>query len=109
MAASSSSGSSFTSSSLGRPPTYSRSYVSPVDSTWTQTSEISTISATSTSESVAPAASLRPLDLGPPGYTATMYDELFRHAPRLLGLPPLRLRYKSSLTVSVFFSALSLI
>ncbi|TFB06162.1 hypothetical protein CCMA1212_002303 [Trichoderma ghanense] len=37
MAASSSSGSSFTSSSLGRPPTYSRSYVSPVDSTWTQT------------------------------------------------------------------------
>ncbi|PNP58097.1 hypothetical protein THARTR1_02255 [Trichoderma harzianum] len=76
MAASSSSGSSFTSSSLGRPPTYSRSYVSPVDSTWTQTSEISTISATSTSESVVPAASLRPLDLGPPGYTATMYDEL---------------------------------
>ncbi|KAL6690327.1 Acetokinase family domain-containing protein [Trichoderma pleuroticola] len=52
MAASSSSGSSFTSSSLGRPPTYSRSYVSPVDSTWTQTSEISTISATSTSETL---------------------------------------------------------
>ncbi|UKZ52193.1 hypothetical protein TrVGV298_005968 [Trichoderma virens] len=72
MAASSSSGSSFTSSSLGRPPTYSRSYVSPVDSTWTQTSEISTISATSTSESVVPAGSLRPLDLGPPGYTATI-------------------------------------
>ncbi|QYS99219.1 hypothetical protein H0G86_006366 [Trichoderma simmonsii] len=79
MAASSSSGSSFTSSSLGRPPTYSRSYVSPVDSTWTQTSEISTISATSTSESVVPAASLRPLDLGPPGYTATI--TLFQDTP----------------------------
>ncbi|KAL6858585.1 Acetokinase family domain-containing protein [Trichoderma novae-zelandiae] len=79
MAASSSSGSSFTSSSLGRPPTYSRSYVSPVDSTWTQTSEISTISATSTSESVVPAASLRPLDLGPPGYTATII--LFQDTP----------------------------
>ncbi|KAL7784736.1 Acetokinase family domain-containing protein [Trichoderma afarasin] len=79
MAASSSSGSSFTSSSLGRPPTYSRSYVSPVDSTWTQTSEISTISATSTSESVLPAASLRPLDLGPPGYTATI--TLFQDTP----------------------------
>lgn len=76
MAASSSSGSSFTSSSLGRPPTYSRSYVSPVDSTWTQTSEISTISATSTGDSVAQSASLRPLDLGPPGYSATMYDQL---------------------------------
>lgn len=74
-AASSSSGSSFTSSSLGRPPTYSRSYTSPVDSTWTPTSGISTISVPSTGGSAAPqASSPRPLDLGPPGYQATMYD-----------------------------------
>ncbi|KAH7160193.1 Acetokinase family-domain-containing protein [Dactylonectria estremocensis] len=44
----SSSGSSFTSSSLGRPPTYGRTYASPVDSTWTPTSGISTISAPTT-------------------------------------------------------------
>ncbi|KAH6610910.1 acetate kinase [Trichoderma cornu-damae] len=79
MAASSSSGSSFTSSSLGRPPTYSRSYVSPVDSTWTQASEISTTSGTSTNGSIAPPASLRPLDLGPPGYAATI--TLFQDTP----------------------------
>ncbi|KAL3961690.1 hypothetical protein ACCO45_003213 [Purpureocillium lilacinum] len=53
-AASSSSGSSFTSSSLGRPPTYSRSYATP------QTS-------------------LRHLDLGPPGYQATI--TLFQDTP----------------------------
>ncbi|TEA16545.1 hypothetical protein C8034_v010194 [Colletotrichum sidae] len=72
MAASSSSGSSFTSSSLGRPPSYGQPYASPIDTTWTPTSGASTISAL-TSEASAPHASLRPLDLGPPGYQATMY------------------------------------
>ncbi|KZZ94786.1 hypothetical protein AAL_04897 [Moelleriella libera RCEF 2490] len=70
--ASSSSGSSFTSSSLGRRPTYGRSYVSPVDSTWTPTSVASTLSAPSIGNSPAPRSILRPLDLGPPGYKATM-------------------------------------
>nr|XP_036583373.1 acetate kinase [Colletotrichum truncatum]KAF6792416.1 acetate kinase [Colletotrichum truncatum] len=78
MAASSSSGSSFTSSSLGRPPSYSQPYASPLDSTWTPTSGASTISAL-TSEASAPHASLRPLDLGPPGYQATI--TLFENTP----------------------------
>ncbi|RTE75667.1 hypothetical protein BHE90_009867 [Fusarium euwallaceae] len=66
----SSSGSSFTSSSLGRPPTYGRTYVSPVDSTWTPTSGISTISAPTTEGSTTETSAL---DLGPPGFQATMY------------------------------------
>ncbi|GAB0132356.1 hypothetical protein EsDP_00000796 [Epichloe bromicola] len=78
-AASSSSGSSFTSSSLGRPPTYSRSYASPVNSTWTPTSGVSTLSVPSTGSAVAPQTALRPLDLGPPGYQATM--TLFPETP----------------------------
>ncbi|KAJ6790108.1 hypothetical protein PWT90_02112 [Aphanocladium album] len=69
----SSSGSSFTSSSLGRPPTYSRSYVSPVDSTWTPTSGVSIASAPSSiGGSFVPRSSLRPLDIGPPGFQATI-------------------------------------
>lgn len=67
----SSSGSSFTSSSLGRPPTYGRTYVSPVDSTWTPTSGISTISAPTTEGS---GIGTSVLDLGPPGFQATMCD-----------------------------------
>ncbi|KAF5586612.1 acetate kinase [Fusarium subglutinans] len=67
----SSSGSSFTSSSLGRPPTYGRTYVSPVDSTWTPTSGISTISAPTTEGS---GTGTSVLDLGPPGFQATMCD-----------------------------------
>ncbi|GKT39970.1 uncharacterized protein ColSpa_00151 [Colletotrichum spaethianum] len=78
MAASSSSGSSFTSSSLGRPPSYGQPYASPLDSTWTPTSGASTISAL-TSEASAPHASLHPLDLGPPGYQATII--LFENTP----------------------------
>ncbi|TWU75415.1 hypothetical protein ED733_003308 [Metarhizium rileyi] len=78
-AASSSSGSSFASSSLGRPPAHSRSYVSPVDSTWTPTSEVSTLSVPSIGGSAAPQTSLRPLDLGPPGYQATI--TLFQDTP----------------------------
>ncbi|KAI8299221.1 putative acetate kinase [Colletotrichum sp. SAR11_59] len=76
--AASSSGSSFTSSSLGRPPSYAQPYASPLDSTWTPTSGASTISAL-TSEASAPQASLRPLDLGPPGYQATI--TLFENTP----------------------------
>ncbi|KAI8268152.1 putative acetate kinase [Colletotrichum sp. SAR 10_99] len=76
--AASSSGSSFTSSSLGRPPSYAQPYASPLDSTWTPTSGASTISAL-TSEASAPHASLRPLDLGPPGYQATI--TLFENTP----------------------------
>ncbi|CAG7556745.1 unnamed protein product [Fusarium equiseti] len=66
----SSSGSSFTSSSLGRPPTYGRAYVSPVDSTWTTpTSGISSISAPTTEGS---GTGTSVLDLGPPGFQATI-------------------------------------
>ncbi|KDN72247.1 hypothetical protein CSUB01_08764 [Colletotrichum sublineola] len=79
MAASSSSGSSFTSSSLGRPPAHGQPSASPLDATWTPTSGASTISAL-TSEASAPHASLHPLDLGPPGYQATMYDLPARHS-----------------------------
>ncbi|KAM3508448.1 hypothetical protein MY10362_001179 [Beauveria mimosiformis] len=69
----SSSSSSFTSSSLGRPPTYSRSYASPVDSTWTPTSGVSVASAPSSiGGSFVPRSSLRPLDIGPPGFQATI-------------------------------------
>ncbi|KAH8177566.1 acetate kinase [Sarocladium implicatum] len=71
MAPSESSGSSFTSSSLGRAPTYTRSLTSPNDSTWTPTSGVSTLSTTSTSGSWED-PSIRPLDLGPPGYQATI-------------------------------------
>ncbi|WDK18832.1 hypothetical protein CGRA01v4_10119 [Colletotrichum graminicola] len=78
MAASSSSGSSFTSSSLGRPPSYGQPYASPLDATWTPTSGASTISAL-TSDASAPQASLHPLDLGPPGYQATI--TLFENTP----------------------------
>ncbi|KAK2027015.1 hypothetical protein LX32DRAFT_654273 [Colletotrichum zoysiae] len=78
MAASSSSGSSFTSSSLGRPPSYDQPYASPLDATWTPTSGASTISAL-TSEPSAPHTSLHPLDLGPPGYQATI--TLFENTP----------------------------
>ncbi|KAF4947252.1 hypothetical protein FGADI_10561 [Fusarium gaditjirri] len=81
----SSSGSSFTSSSLGRPPTYGRTYVSPVDSTWTPTSGISTISAPTT-EGSGTGASV--LDLGPPGFQATII--LFQDTPdeRVIYLGP---------------------
>lgn len=72
----SSSGSSFTSSSLGRPPTYGRTYASPVDSTWTPTSGISTISAPTTEGSVTQTSTL---DLGPPGFQATII--LFQDTP----------------------------
>ncbi|ATY62209.1 hypothetical protein CCM_01105 [Cordyceps militaris CM01] len=76
----SSSSSSFTSSSLGRPPTYSRSYTSPVDSTWTPTSGISIASAPSSiGGSFVPRSSLRPLDIGPPGFQATI--TLFQDTP----------------------------
>ncbi|KAH7369102.1 hypothetical protein B0T11DRAFT_70553 [Plectosphaerella cucumerina] len=82
MAASSSSGSSFTSSSLGRPPSYGQNHVSPLDSTWTPTpsSGASTVSAL-TSQSSHPnlSSTLRPLDLGPPGYQATI--TLFENTP----------------------------
>ncbi|KAH7326676.1 hypothetical protein B0I35DRAFT_475301 [Stachybotrys elegans] len=72
MAASSSSGSSFTSSSLGRPPNYTQSHVSPVDSNWTPNSGISTVSPLSSGTPAYIQPSLRPLDLGPPGYQATI-------------------------------------
>ncbi|KAG5970066.1 hypothetical protein E4U56_008001 [Claviceps arundinis] len=80
MAAASSSSSSFTSSSLARPPTYSRSYDSSVPPAWTPTSGVSTLSAPSTEGSAAPqTCPLRPLDLGPPGYQATI--TLFQDTP----------------------------
>ncbi|KAG6026616.1 hypothetical protein E4U41_001225 [Claviceps citrina] len=78
-AASSSSGSSFTCSSLGRPPAYSYSYVSPVTSACTPTSGVSTLSAPSSGSSDAPQTGPRPLDLGPPGYQATI--TLFQDTP----------------------------
>lgn len=82
MAPSESSGSSFTSSSLGRPPTYTRSLTSPNDSTWTPTSGVSTLSTSSTSGSYGQ-SSILPLDLGPPGYQATMYPAPTLHSAHL--------------------------
>ncbi|KAG5933581.1 hypothetical protein E4U53_000944 [Claviceps sorghi] len=76
---SSSSGSSFTPSSLGRPPSYSRSYVSAVHAATTPTSGVSTLSAPTAETSAAPQTCLRPLDLGPPGYQATI--TLFQDTP----------------------------
>ncbi|KAG5985130.1 hypothetical protein E4U55_001099 [Claviceps digitariae] len=76
---SSSSGSSFTSSSLGRPPTYSRSYVSPLHVATTPTSGVSTLSAPTPGNTAVPQTCLRPLDLGPPGYQATI--TLFQDTP----------------------------
>ncbi|KAG6008963.1 hypothetical protein E4U21_003515 [Claviceps maximensis] len=78
-AASSSSGSSFTSSSLGRPPAYSRSYFSPVHAATTPTSGVSTLSSPTPGIPAAPQTCLRPLDLGPPGYQATI--TLFQDTP----------------------------
>lgn len=72
MAASSSSSSSFAASSLGRHPNNAQPYVSPQDSTWTSTSGTSGLSAL-TSQSSQPQSNLGALDLGPPGYEATMY------------------------------------
>jgi hypothetical protein len=71
MAASARSGSSGSSShhssNLAVPQLYPQ-YVSPVDSTFTPTSAVSAL----TAESSAPQTPLGPLDLGPPGYHATM-------------------------------------
>ncbi|KAK5651770.1 hypothetical protein OQA88_11732 [Cercophora sp. LCS_1] len=61
------SSSSFNSSSLGAPPSFNQ-HVSPPDLTFTPTSAVSAV----TSESSAPATPLGPLDLGPPGYNATI-------------------------------------
>lgn len=70
MAASGSSGSSFT-SSLNYPPSYVHSQTSPRGPSWTPTSAQSAVSAL-TSNSSNPPTPLRPLDLGPPGYQATI-------------------------------------
>lgn len=60
-----SSSSSFVSSSLGRTPS------APTRTYYTDTPSSSAVSA-STLEPSLPPTSLRPLDLGPPGYQATM-------------------------------------
>ncbi|KAG5915524.1 hypothetical protein E4U42_008012 [Claviceps africana] len=75
----SSSGSSFTSSSLERPPSYSHSYVSPVHAATTPTSAVSTLSAPTSGTLAASQTCLRSLDLGPPGYQATI--TLFQDTP----------------------------
>jgi hypothetical protein len=80
MAASGSSSSSFTSSSLGVPVSYAHAYTSPGNSTWTPTSAVSAL----TAESSAPPTPLRPLDLGPPGYQATMYETCLESWPVLV-------------------------
>ncbi|KAK1828246.1 Acetokinase family-domain-containing protein [Podospora conica] len=75
MAASRYSGStsSFTSSAgLGVPPQFGNSVTSPPDRTFTPTSAVSAL----TAESSAP---FGPLDLGPPGYNATMF--LYNQCP----------------------------
>ncbi|KAK3941883.1 Acetokinase family-domain-containing protein [Diplogelasinospora grovesii] len=69
-----SSSSSFGSSSRSVPPSYAN-YASPVDSTFTPTSAVSAL----TSESSAPQTPLGPLDLGPPGYHATI--KLYERTP----------------------------
>ncbi|KAL8422888.1 hypothetical protein RB596_003242 [Gaeumannomyces avenae] len=68
--ASGSSGSSY-SSSVRYPPSYVQAQTSPLDSTWTTPTTRSTTSA-NTAHSSQPPTPLRPLDLGPPGYQATI-------------------------------------
>ncbi len=76
MVPSGSSSSSFASSSLGYPPSYDHTYDTPNDSAWTPNDSTwtpSNHSALTANTSIAPAPTpLRPLDLGPPGYQATM-------------------------------------
>lgn len=76
MAASGRSGSSssFNSSSRGVPPQFDQN-ISPTDLTFTPTSAVSAL----TSESSAPEPTLGPLDLGPPGYNATI--KLYERTP----------------------------
>ncbi|KAH8675300.1 hypothetical protein BX600DRAFT_507549 [Xylariales sp. PMI_506] len=65
---SSSSSRSFASSSFSQPPAYARNLASPVTSSWTPNSIVSAL----TDEYSSPQGQLRPLDLGPPGYQATI-------------------------------------
>ncbi|KAH8905591.1 acetate kinase [Coniochaeta sp. PMI_546] len=74
MAVPGSSTSSFVSSSHSAPTAYAQ-YTSPTGSAWTPNSAISPL----TSESSGPETPLRPLDLGPPGYHATII--LFEQTP----------------------------
>ncbi|KLU87558.1 hypothetical protein MAPG_06557 [Magnaporthiopsis poae ATCC 64411] len=69
--ASGSSGASYSSSSVRYPPSYVQAQTSPLDSTWTTPTTRSTVSAISSTSSQPPTP-LRPLDLGPPGYQATI-------------------------------------
>ncbi|KAI7915479.1 hypothetical protein M0657_002821 [Pyricularia oryzae] len=68
--ASSSSGSSSFSSNVRYPPSYRQAQTSPLDPIWTPATT-STASAPTSYSSEAPTP-LRPLDLGPPGYQATI-------------------------------------
>lgn len=68
MVPSGSSSSSFMSSSLGYPPSYANTYASANTSPWTPSNSSSAQTA-DTSPAPTP---LRPLNLGPPGYQATM-------------------------------------
>lgn len=65
--ASGSSSSSFTSSSAGYPRSYTHTHTSP-----TRTLSSSAASAVTSNSSAPPPTPLRPLDLGPPGYQATI-------------------------------------
>ncbi|KAH6625986.1 hypothetical protein B0J18DRAFT_127421 [Chaetomium sp. MPI-SDFR-AT-0129] len=95
------SSSSFTSSALSAAPSHPQHAVSPVDSTFTPTS--AAISAL-TAESSAPQTPPAPLDLGPPGYHATI--KLFERTPNevtvylgpweIVGANPRRLLWQCS-------------
>ncbi|KAL2154077.1 hypothetical protein VTH82DRAFT_2753 [Thermothelomyces myriococcoides] len=94
------SSSSFTSSALGTQPSHPQ-HASPADSTFTPNSAV--ISAL-TAESSAPQTPPAPLDLGPPGYHATI--KLFERTPnemtvylgpwRIVGSNPRRLLWQCS-------------
>ncbi|KAK4128337.1 hypothetical protein N657DRAFT_560654 [Parathielavia appendiculata] len=94
------SSSSFASSALSAPPSHAQ-HASPVDSTFTPTS--AAISALTT-ESSAPQTPPAPLDLGPPGYHATI--KLFERTPNettvylgpweIVGASPRRLLWQCS-------------
>ena len=72
MAGSSSGSSSFASSSFGGAPSnFTQAFVSPGDSTFTPAS-VSHVSSFTQDSSGSGQTPLRPLDLGPPGYQATM-------------------------------------
>ncbi|OAA53756.1 hypothetical protein SPI_09201 [Niveomyces insectorum RCEF 264] len=105
MAASGSSSSSYAASSLGYPPSSAYTYTSTNASVRTPSSSAaSAVSAVTSNSSAPPPTPLRPLDLGPPGYQATII--LFERTPNeatvylgpweIVNTEPRRIRWQCS-------------